>query len=251
MLQKHGDTQGQLRTLPSVANGSTKGHRLEKEVVTVSLSPEHYPKMFDAIEAELDEERPEHGFVEHILPVHPCVQRESRQTEIYLEGDSKGAQCVYSRGAALYSDSHIVQARRAELEHQEKQLESHSSSTYRDTVEGQPQLARFTEDSLNKTTSNAQLPPSAYSEPLERPKARANSVPFRQLPNNEHQLDRFGRMTERQLPNTVDAHSRTTVSWSSESSLNNGRTTSTATSPAEIDDERRSSGAAPPIPDAW
>ena len=217
----------------------------------MSLSPEHYPKMFDAVQTTVGEKTSGHGLIEHILPVHPFIHKEPRHTGIYPDHDNIDAQGVYSRGAALYSDSHIVQARWAELKHQERQLEGSTTSTHQDMMNGQPQLVRSPKDSANNTTNDVQLPPSTDSKALEWPTTQANSVPFRLLTNDERHSDRFGGINERQLLDIPDAYSHTTVSWSSISGLENGRTTSTATSPAEMGDKRGSSEAAPPKQDAW
>ena len=113
--------------------------------------------MFDAIHTMVGEEMPGHGFIEHILPVHLFMGLDAKRADRYSDDDSNDAQGICSRGVALFSDSRIVRARRAELEQEERQLESSSSSAHQNVRDRQLKLARPTTDSANKTAKRCAI----------------------------------------------------------------------------------------------
>lgn len=102
-----------VRRVVKMAAETWRYARLEREMITATMTAVEHPENFDGAAGS---EAWSHGAPpEVLLPILPFIGREPAHQDIQSNSNRDDTGCVYSRGAALYSNSPVVLARLAEL----------------------------------------------------------------------------------------------------------------------------------------
>ena len=102
-----------VRRIVKIAAETWRYARLEREMITATMTAAEYPDKFDGASASGNFS---HGSPpEVLLPLLPFIEREPTHEDLRSAANKNDAGCVYSRGVALFSDSPVILARLAEL----------------------------------------------------------------------------------------------------------------------------------------
>lgn len=102
-----------VRRIVKIAAETWRYARLEREMVTATMTAAEHPENFDG--AAPSEDLSQGAPPEVLLPILPFIGREPAHQELRSVANRDDTGCVYSRGAALFSDSPVILARLAEI----------------------------------------------------------------------------------------------------------------------------------------
>lgn len=224
--------------------------RLEKDVIRASMSPEQHPATFDAELTPSDQKHIPHRHVRHILPLLPLIEREPRHEEIPAQNSNSARGCVYIRGLALYPNSSIVMARRAELQRAVGQ-KTDVDNPDRGDHPSQTMPALNPGDAGDRGSGQS-IPFLNVGSSVRQHSPEAGPSGFSRNQSHINLGDDIAAAREEETSRLQRRTSRATRSRSSASSVNNEQSQSPATPPTEVvPDWSGSSGTIPPILDTW